>query len=106
MRLTSPQFQNQGEIPGKYTCEGDDVSPALALSDAPEGAKSVALIVDDPDAPDPANPRMTWVHWVFYNIPSDNGSLPEAVKEKDLPKGTLQGLNDWNRTVSIVRFLT
>jgi hypothetical protein len=98
MKLSSPSFQNHGEIPGKHTCEGDDVSPALAWSDAPEGTKSFALIVDDPDAPDPANPRMTWVHWILYNIPANTGSLPEAVREKDLPKGTLQGLNDWNRT--------
>jgi hypothetical protein len=54
--------------------------------------------MDDPDAPDPANPRMTWVHWVLYNIPATIGSLPEKVKEKDLPKGTLHGLNDWKKT--------
>jgi Raf kinase inhibitor-like YbhB/YbcL family protein len=98
MKLTSPQFLNQGEIPEKFTCEGEDVSPALTWSDVPEGTKSFALIVDDPDAPDPANPRMTWVHWVLYNIPAKISSLPEAVKEKDLPKGTSQGLNDWKRT--------
>ncbi|RJR39509.1 MAG: YbhB/YbcL family Raf kinase inhibitor-like protein [Desulfobacteraceae bacterium] len=98
MRLTSPQFQDKGEIPRKFTCEGEDVSPALTWSDAPEGTKSFALMVDDPDAPDPANPRMTWVHWVLYNIPAASTSLPEAVKEKDLPEGTLPGLNDWKKT--------
>jgi len=98
MKLVSPQFQNQGEIPRKFTCEGDDVSPALTWSDAPEGTKSFALIVDDPDAPDPANPRMTWVHWVLYNIPATSTSLAEAVKEKDLPIGALQGRNDWKKT--------
>jgi Raf kinase inhibitor-like YbhB/YbcL family protein len=98
MKLTSPSFENQKEIPKKYTCDGADVSPALAWSNVPEGTKSFALIVDDPDAPDPANPRMTWVHWVLYNIPGTITSLPEAVKDKDLPKGTLQGLNDWKKT--------
>jgi len=98
MELTSPAFKNQGEIPAKYTCDGQDTSPALAWSDAPQGTKSFALIVDDPDAPDPKNPKMTWVHWVLYNIPATAGSLPEGVQERDLPKGTLQGLNDWKKT--------
>lgn len=97
-KLTSPNFQNEGEIPKKHTCEGEDASPALAWSEVPPGTKSLALIMDDPDAPDPANPRMTWVHWVLYNIPATIGSLPEKVKEKDLPKGTLHGLNDWKKT--------
>lgn len=98
MKLTSPSFESQKEIPKKYTCDGGDVSPALVWSNAPEGTKSFALIVDDPDAPDPASPRMTWVHWVIYNVPATSTSLTEAVKEKDLPKGTLQGLNDWKKT--------
>ncbi len=98
MKLTSPSFENQGEIPKKYTCDGEDIPSALTWSNVPEGTKSFALIVDDPDAPDPANPRMTWVHWVMYNIPATIRSLPEAANEKDLPKGTLQGLNDWKKT--------
>jgi len=98
MNLTSPNFENQGDIPKKYTCDGADVSPILKWSNIPEGTKSLALIVDDPDAPDPANPRMTWVHWVLYNIPANAVSLPEAVSERDLPEGTLEGLNDWKRT--------
>jgi len=98
MKVTSPVFENQGEIPRKYTCDGEDVSPALAWSGVPEGTKSFALIVDDPDAPDPANPKMTWVHWVMYNIPATASSLLEGVKDKDLPKGTLHGLNDWKKT--------
>ena len=98
MELKSPSFENQGDIPKKRTCDGQDISPALAWTDAPQGTKSFVLIVDDPDAPDPANPRMTWVHWVLYNIPGNAGSLPEGVAEKDLPKGTLQGLNDWKKT--------
>ena len=98
MKVTSPAFENQGAVPKKFTCDGEDISPALAWSNIPEGTKSFALIVDDPDAPDPANPRMTWVHWVVYNIPATVSSLPEGVGDKDLPKGTLQGLNDWKKT--------
>jgi Raf kinase inhibitor-like YbhB/YbcL family protein len=97
MKLESPNFENQGAIPKKFTCDGSDVSPALAWSEVPEGTKSFALIVDDPDAPDPAKPRMTWVHWVLYNIPATAKSLPEGVMQGDLPEGTLQGLNDWKR---------
>jgi Raf kinase inhibitor-like YbhB/YbcL family protein len=96
MNLTSPAFSNGGEIPAKYTCEGEDISPPLAWSGVPEGAKSLALIVDDPDAPDPAHPKMTWVHWVAYNIPSSVSSLAEGAKQ--LPAGALAGLNDWKRT--------
>ena len=98
MKLTSPNFENRKEITKKHTCDGEDISPALAWSGAPEGTKSFALIVDDPDAPDPANPRMTWVHWVLYNIPATTESISEGVTEENLPKGTLNGLNDWKRT--------
>lgn len=96
LQLTSTAFPHGGEIPSKYTCEGQDISPPLAWSDIPSGAKSLALIVDDPDAPDPAAPKMTWVHWVLYNLPTNVNSLPEAIKQ--LPAGTLQGQNDWKRT--------
>lgn len=95
-KLTSGAFPPGGEIPSKYTCEGQDASPPLAWSGVPSNAKSLVLIVDDPDAPNPAAPKMTWVHWVLYNIPPSADSLPEAVKE--LPAGMLQGLNDWKRT--------
>jgi Raf kinase inhibitor-like YbhB/YbcL family protein len=96
LTLTSAAFAPGGEIPRKHTCEGEDVAPPLAWSGVPPGAKSLALIVDDPDAPDPAAPRMTWVHWVLYNIPASAGSLPEG--GKPLPAATLEGLNDWQRT--------
>lgn len=95
MDLTSPAFAHEGEIPARYTCEGDDVSPPLRWSDVPEGTKSLALIVDDPDAPDPKAPRMTWVHWVVYDLPADVRELAEGAP---LPKGTREGLNDWKRT--------
>ena len=96
--LRSPAFAPQGEIPSLHTCEGRDASPALEWSGVPPGTKSFALIVDDPDAPDPAAPRMTWVHWVLYNLPADATGLPEGVAAGQLPAGTRQGLNDWKRT--------
>jgi Raf kinase inhibitor-like YbhB/YbcL family protein len=96
--ITSSSFDHQGEIPEKYTCEGDDVSPALSWSGIPARTKSLALIVDDPDAPDPKAPKMTWVHWVLYNIPPSASGLPEAVRPDALPGGAKQGTNDWKRT--------
>lgn len=98
MVLKSSAFQHNAEIPTKYTCEGQDISPPLEWGDVPANAKSLVLIVDDPDAPDPAAPRMTWVHWVLYNIPPAAKGLPEAVTAQALPQGTKEGLNDWKRT--------
>jgi Raf kinase inhibitor-like YbhB/YbcL family protein len=95
--LTSLAFTNDGTIPKQYTCEGADTSPPLSWSNAPAGTKSFALILDDPDAPDPRAPKMTWVHWVVQNIPPDAHSLPEDAGEHGLPTGTVQGLNDWKR---------
>lgn len=95
-KLTSSSFANGEGIPTQYTCEGKDLPPPLSWSDAPAGTKSFALIVDDPDAPDPAAPKMTWVHWVLYNIPASASALPENIKA--LPEGTAGGLNDWKRT--------
>ena len=94
--LTSSAFEPGGGIPAVHTCQGDDLSVPLAWSGVPAGAKSLALIVDDPDAPDPAAPKMTWVHWVLYDIPPSATGLPAGVK--DLPPGTLEGTNDWKRT--------
>mgnify|MGYP001117359225 CR=1 FL=1 len=98
LTLTSPVFQHQGEIPAKYTCEGRDISPALSWSGVPGGARSLVLIVDDPDAPDPKAPLMTWVHWVLYNVDPAAAGLPEAVEASALPAGTREGVNDWGRT--------
>ena len=89
------RIRAQRNDPRQYTCEGGNVSPPLAWSGVPDGAASLVLIVDDPDAPDPAAPRMTWVHWVLYNLPAACRGLDEAVRE--LPAGTLEGLNDWKR---------
>lgn len=98
MILQSSAFAPQGEIPKRYTCDGDNVSPPLSWSDLPAGTKSLALIVDDPDAPDPAAPKMTWVHWVLYNMPPSAAGLAENVHADQLPVGTLQGVNDWKKT--------
>ena len=96
--LRSSSFTPNGSIPRVCTCEGDDRSPPLAWSDAPAGTKSFALVVDDPDAPDPRAPRMTWVHWVLYDLPAGTTALAEGVAPAALPAGTRQGLNDWKRT--------
>jgi Raf kinase inhibitor-like YbhB/YbcL family protein len=96
MRLTSTAFAHEGSIPTVYTCEGKDISPPLAWTNIPAGAKSLVLIVDDPDAPDPASPKMTWVHWVLYNLPATISGLSEGTKI--LPEGAKEGLNDWKRT--------
>jgi len=98
MTLNSPAFQQNGHIPSKYTCEGEDVSPLLAWEGVPNGAKSLALIIDDPDAPDPKAPKMVWVHWVVYNMPADSKSLPENVGKAPLPQGALLGVNDFKKT--------
>lgn len=95
--LRSPDFVHLGGIPKIFTCEGDDISPALSWSRLPQNTQSLALIIDDPDAPDPAAPKMTWVHWVLYNIPATVTELPRAVAESALPVGTLQGKNDWKK---------
>jgi Raf kinase inhibitor-like YbhB/YbcL family protein len=95
--ITSPAFKEGGEIPSKHTCEGPNTSPALAWKDAPAGTGSLALIVDDPDAPDPKAPKMTWVHWVLYNIPPSAAGLAESVAAKDLPPGTREGTSDYKR---------
>ena len=96
--LESAAFAANGPIAAKYTCEGDDISPPLAWRGAPAGTKSFALIVDDPDAPDPAAPRMTWVHWALYNLPAAAAGLAEDIDPEALPAATLEGLNDWGRT--------
>jgi Raf kinase inhibitor-like YbhB/YbcL family protein len=98
LALSSPAFSPGGAIPALLTCEDRDLSPALEWRGLPEATKSLVLIVDDPDAPDPKAPRTTWVHWVLYNIPPRAHGLPEGVAAKDLPPGTREGLNDWKRT--------
>ncbi len=96
MTLTSPSFKEGGEIPRRHTCQGQDLSPALAWADVPAGARTLALVVDDPDAPDPAAPKTTWVHWVVFDIPASVTGLPEGAGGA-LPAGARAGKNDWGR---------
>jgi hypothetical protein len=98
LSVTSPAFTQGGEIPVEHTCEGADRSPSLTFSGVPAGTQSLVLIVDDPDAPDPRAPKRTWVHWILYNLPAQTAGLSEGVQRDDLPPGTREGLNDWNRT--------
>ena len=94
MQLISNAFHPGGAMPIQYTQDGVDVSPPLAWSEVPPGTQSLALIVDDPDAPDPQAPRQQpWVHWVLVDLPADSRSLPEGVNH--LPGGHM-GLNDWH----------
>lgn len=95
MQLTSPTFAANSAIPKRHGCDGKDVPPALAWTGVPKDAKSLALIVDDPDAPDPAAPKTTWVHWVLYDLPPTTSGLAEGAAW--LPEGTRVGLNDWQR---------
>ena len=95
--LTSTAFAPNGSIPSKYTCEGADMSPPLEWFGLRSDAQTLALIVDDPDAPDPAKPQRVYVHWVVYNIPANITKLPENAAKAGLPTGTIQGLNDWKK---------
>lgn len=97
LSIQSKSFGHDEMIPADYTCDGLNISPPLAWSGIPPAAKSLALIVDDPDAPDPAAPKMTWVHWVLYNIPVAAQGLAENIAAASLPAGTREGLNDWGR---------
>jgi len=96
--LRSPDFEPGAEVPARFTCEGKAVSPALVWTAPPPGTKSLALVLEDPDAPDPRAPRITWVHWVLYNLPPEAGELPTAVKDEALPEGTREGQSSWKRT--------
>jgi len=96
LHIYSPAFDNGEEIPVQYTCEGADINPPLLWTGIKENARSLVLIVDDPDAPDPHAPKMAWVHWIVYNITPNVKELEENVKF--LPAKALEGLNDWKRT--------
>lgn len=93
--LESGAFEQGTAIPPVYTCQGDDISPPLTWSQVPSKTKSLVLIVDDPDAPDPKAPKMTWVHCLLYNIPPDTSGLDKHMSATTLPAGTKEGLNDW-----------
>jgi Raf kinase inhibitor-like YbhB/YbcL family protein len=98
LSLSSPAFSPGGEIPVLFTCEGRDLSPALEWAGVPAEARSLALIVDDPDAPDPKAPKTTWVHWVLYDLPPSTSGLAQGISPRALPAGTREGTNDWKRT--------
>ena len=95
LTLKSTAFENGAEIPARYTCKGDDISPPLNWTGVPEATRSLVLIVDDPDAPDPAAPKTVWVHWVLYNIPPDINALAEHTTSAALAPGMVEGINDW-----------
>jgi Raf kinase inhibitor-like YbhB/YbcL family protein len=88
LKISSPAFAEGGSIPARYTCDGADQNPPLTIESVPEGARSLALIVDDPDAP-----VGMWVHWVLWNI----DPLTKEIKEGGVPAGASQGRNDWHR---------
>jgi len=94
LTLSSPAFSDGSEIPERYTGDGPDASPPLQWSGVPDGTKAFALIVDDPDAPDPAAPRRTWVHWVVCDLPAATSSLPEGASGQAMPAGASEGMND------------
>jgi Raf kinase inhibitor-like YbhB/YbcL family protein len=96
--IRSPAFAEGGEIPVDHTCQGADRSPPLAWSGVPAGTRSLALVVEDPDAPDPRAPTTTWLHWLLYDMPPGTAGLPEGVSAAALPEGTREGNNDWRRT--------
>ncbi|WP_317202508.1 YbhB/YbcL family Raf kinase inhibitor-like protein [Janthinobacterium sp.] len=98
LSLTSPAFAAGAAIPPRHTCDGANISPPLAWSGVPAGTKSLTLIVEDPDAPDPAAPQRIWVHWVLYNLPPGSGGLPEGLRGADFPGGSGEGINDWQRS--------
>ena len=96
-KLISPAFRHNGPIPSQYTCEGEDISPPLAWSDVPSGTKSLALVIDDPDSPDPAKPERVYVHWVVYNISPLTLKLPLNAAMSGLPVRARHGTNDWGK---------
>lgn len=94
MKLTSPAFQHEGKIPDKFSCKGDDISPALEWENPPAGTKSFALICDDPDAP-----MRTWDHWLLFNIPAADREIPEGIPaQREIANGARHGKNSWGRT--------
>jgi Raf kinase inhibitor-like YbhB/YbcL family protein len=88
LKITSPAFQNNGHITSKYTCDGEDIDPPLMIENCPQGAKSIAIIVDDPDAP-----VGIWVHWVIWNIAPN----VKEIKENTVPQGAVEGMNDFGK---------
>jgi Raf kinase inhibitor-like YbhB/YbcL family protein len=97
LTLTSTAFGHMEPIPAKYTCEGENISPPLSWAHLPAGTKSLVLIVDDPDAPDPAAPKMTWIHWVLYNIAPSITGLKEGDGNRPAGNNIMEGQSSWNK---------
>lgn len=97
MQISSPAFRHHNTIPPRYTCEGDDVSPALYWDGVPPEAKSLVLVVEDPDAPDPQAPQRTFAHWLIYNLPPESRGLRENTTLETLPAQAHFGENDFAR---------
>ena len=96
--ISSPDFGDNQLIPTKFTCEGDNISPALDWQDPPKGTKSFVLIIDDPDAPDPRAPKRTWVHWVAYDIPEKVREIPQNIPpDERLLNGGTSGFSDFKK---------
>jgi Raf kinase inhibitor-like YbhB/YbcL family protein len=96
MKLTSPAFEHEFDMDPRFTCEGGDISPPLAWTDPPPGTRSFALLVEDPDAPDPAAPKRIWVHWLVFHIPRTIEQFAEDAAREGLPAGARMGSNDWH----------
>ena len=94
MQITSPAFEHNSPIPDRYTCQGEDINPPLGIGKIPDDTVSLVLIVDDPDAPDPAAPQVVWEHWVMWNIAPETTSIPAG----SVPTEAIQGTNSWGRT--------
>lgn len=94
--LESPSFRHGQPIPHAHALDHGNVSPALRWHGEPDGTKSFLLVVEDPDAPDPAAPKRTWVHWIVYDLPAGAHALEEDASRAGLPDGAEQGLNDWD----------
>lgn len=95
--LTSPAFQTNAPIPVRYTCDGNDSSPPLTWTGVPADARSLVLVIEDPDAPDPAAPLRTFVHWLVYDLPADSAGLVEDASRSGLPDGAREGFSDFRR---------
>lgn len=98
MHISSTAFSDFGPIPQRHTCEGVDVSPPLRWNAVPRETKSLVLIVEDPDAPNPHAPTTTWVHWIVYNIPPTCSGVEEGTSRSSIGPNVMEGLNDWRKT--------
>jgi Raf kinase inhibitor-like YbhB/YbcL family protein len=94
LTVRSSAFEDGAEIPRRYTCDDANASPPLAWRAAPDGTRSFVVIVDDPDAPDPAAPKRVWVHWLVWNLPASAASIDEGATRAKLPAGAREGMND------------